>query len=212
MVIDNPRDDTIGSAWRSPSGRAPARSSRRRAAACSSSLTGGSICVGPRPRAASPGTGAGAPTGRSRRSASRRPAGAAPCSTISATRGPASPWALLRRLRSGIAWLPDPRRSLSGGPARSGSGADPAPELSAADAALFDALKAWRLRRRRRQARLHRRPQPDPRGDRGVAPRASRRPGADPRDRSGLPQPARERHPRARRGSRPRQSGHARQA
>src|SRR4051794_5325782 len=43
-----------------------------------------------------------------------------------------------------LAWLPDPETVAVRKPARSG-GSAPAPDLSAADAPLFEALKAWRL-------------------------------------------------------------------
>jgi RecQ family ATP-dependent DNA helicase len=43
-------------------------------------------------------------------------------------------------------WLPDPETIAVRRPARSGGSAAPPPELAAADAPLFEALKAWRLR------------------------------------------------------------------
>jgi RecQ family ATP-dependent DNA helicase len=43
------------------------------------------------------------------------------------------------------AWLPDPETIAVRRPARAGKPAAPAPELSPADAPLFEALKAWRL-------------------------------------------------------------------
>jgi RecQ family ATP-dependent DNA helicase len=42
-------------------------------------------------------------------------------------------------------WLPDPETIVVRRPKRAGGGAAPAPDLSAADAPLFEALKAWRL-------------------------------------------------------------------
>jgi RecQ family ATP-dependent DNA helicase len=42
-------------------------------------------------------------------------------------------------------WLPDPETIAVRRPAKAGSAAAPAPDLSAADAPLFEALKAWRL-------------------------------------------------------------------
>jgi RecQ family ATP-dependent DNA helicase len=42
-------------------------------------------------------------------------------------------------------WLPDPETIAVRKPARSGGGSTPAPDLAAADAPLFEALKAWRL-------------------------------------------------------------------
>ena len=73
---------------------------------------------------------------------------------------------LLRRLRPRrLAARPGDDRGPPRRGARAGS-RRPAGELSAADAPLFEALKAWRLRGRRRQARLHGRPQPHPGGDR----------------------------------------------
>ena len=74
--------------------------------------------------------------------------------------------ALLRRLRpAGLAARPGDDRGPPHAAAPSGSAPAPA-DLSPADAPLFEALKAWRLQRRRRQARLHRRQQPHPRRDR----------------------------------------------
>jgi RecQ family ATP-dependent DNA helicase len=43
-------------------------------------------------------------------------------------------------------WLPDPETIAVRKPARSGGSAAPAPDLAPADAPLFEALKAWRLR------------------------------------------------------------------
>ncbi len=45
-----------------------------------------------------------------------------------------------------VAWLPDPETIAVRKPARAGKAAAPPAELSAADAELFEALKAWRLR------------------------------------------------------------------
>ena len=98
------------------------------------------------------------------------------CSTTSATATPgAARGALLRRLRPGRAGCPPRRRSRSGRRGRAGAGRAPAPELSAGGRRPCSRrCKAWRLRRRGRQARLHGGPQPHPRGDRGLAPGRSR--------------------------------------
>jgi RecQ family ATP-dependent DNA helicase len=45
-----------------------------------------------------------------------------------------------------LTWLPDPETVAVRRPARAKSSAAPAPDLGAADAQLFEALKAWRLR------------------------------------------------------------------
>ncbi len=45
-----------------------------------------------------------------------------------------------------LEWLPDPETIATRRPARAKPSAAPAPELTAADAPLFEALKAWRLR------------------------------------------------------------------
>jgi RecQ family ATP-dependent DNA helicase len=45
-----------------------------------------------------------------------------------------------------LEWLPDPETIAVRRPARSGRSASPPPDLSADDAALFETLKAWRLR------------------------------------------------------------------
>ena len=52
---------------------------------------------------------------------------------------------MLRRLRPARRGCPPRRRSRSGRRARGGAPPAPAPELSAEDAGLFEALKAWRL-------------------------------------------------------------------
>ena len=106
--------------------------------------------------------------------------------------------ALLRRLRRRRAGCPTRRRSPSAAP-REGSSAAPSPDLSPADAPLFEALKAWRLRRRRRQARLHRRQQPHPRRDRRDPARRRGRPDRDQRRRPQLHLQVRPGSPGARR-------------
>jgi len=45
-----------------------------------------------------------------------------------------------------LEWLPDPETIAVRRPARASGSSAPPPELSAADASLFEALKAWRLR------------------------------------------------------------------
>ncbi len=71
-------------------------------------------------------------------------------------------------------WLPDPDTIAVRKSASTAAKAAPAPDLSPADAPLFEALKTWRLRRRRRQARLHRRQQQNPHRDRRRAARRTR--------------------------------------
>ena len=80
-------------------------------------------------------------------------------------------------------WLPDPETIAVRRPKRASGSAAPPPDLSPADAPLFEALKAWRLRRRRRQARLHRRQQPHPQRDRRDPPGQRGRPDRDQRRR-----------------------------
>ena len=146
-MIDNPRQDEerirLAIAERAgactvepaPGGAAAASSLERRAR--------------PRPRRARPAgwprTAAGAPTARSRRSASRRPAGAAACSTTSATAGAGAPEGRCCDVCDPDGWLPSPE-TIEIRPARARRrSAAPPPELSAEDAGLFEALKAWRL-------------------------------------------------------------------
>ncbi len=94
--------------------------------------------------------------------------------------------ALLRRLRRAATGCPTRRRSRSARRRSARGSAPPPPDLSPADAPLFEALKAWRLRGRRRQARLHRRQQPHPRRDRRRPPGRRRRPDRDQRRRPQL--------------------------
>ena len=54
--------------------------------------------------------------------------------------------ALLRRLRRPQSWLPDPETIVDPPSPKAAARAAPAPDLSPADAPLFEALKAWRLR------------------------------------------------------------------
>ena len=94
---------------------------------------------------------------------------------------------------------PTRRRSRSASQAAPRARAAPPPDLSPADAPLFEALKAWRLQRRRRQTRLHRRQQPHPRRDRRDPPGRRRRPDRDQRRRPQLHHQVRRRSPGDRR-------------
>ena len=73
-------------------------------------------------------------------------AGAARCSTTSATARRGRRWSAAATSATMLDWLPDPETIAVRKPARSArSSAAPAPDLSPADAPLFDALKDWRL-------------------------------------------------------------------
>ena len=93
----------------------------------------------------SPTSAAGAPTTRSKPSSTRPAAGAARCSTTSATARRGRRWSAAATSATGSSWLPDPETIAVRRPAARRRLAAPAPDLSPADAPLFEALKAWRL-------------------------------------------------------------------
>ena len=96
----------------------------------------------------SPTSAAGAPTTRSKPSSTTSAAAAARCSTTSPTASAGAPLERCCDVCDSRDWLPDPETIAvrTGAPAAAAPAAPAAPSSAAADAPLFEELKAWRLR------------------------------------------------------------------